>query len=56
MSVIVLQVVSSAQSLREHKTILSIVDIGAVVYLSYFNSWMRNKIITWAAAWQNRLE
>jgi hypothetical protein len=46
LSVIVLQVVNSAQALHDYKTVLSIADIAVVVYLAYFSGWMRNKIIT----------
>jgi hypothetical protein len=55
-SVIVLQVVNAAQTLQDHKTILSILDIAILVYLAYFSGWMRNKIINGVVAWRARPE
>jgi hypothetical protein len=55
-SVIVLQVVNSAEALEGYKTILSIADTAVLAYLCYLNGWSRNKIIEWVVAWQNRLD
>jgi hypothetical protein len=56
LSVIVLQVVNAAETLKGYKTVLSLADIGIVVYLAYFNRWMRNKIIQGVVAWRNRAD
>lgn len=53
-SVVVLQLINTTEALQGYKTIVSILDLGVVVYLSYFSSWMRNKIVGWVGAWQRR--
>lgn len=44
-SVVLLQVVIVAEALEGHKTIISLVDLVILAYLTFSNSWSRNAII-----------
>lgn len=44
-SVILLQIISIANSLKEYKTIITLLDLSGLLYLCFYNSWFRNKII-----------
>ncbi len=44
-SVVLLQVINSAESLEGYKTIISLINLLMLSYLAFFNSWFRNKIV-----------
>lgn len=44
-SVIITQVISSTSAYRNHKTILVLSNLGALLYLCFFNCWFRNKVL-----------
>ncbi len=44
-SVVLLQVINVAEVLEGHKTIMSLVHLVMLAYLTFFNSWSRNAII-----------
>src|SRR3954463_11857781 len=56
LSVIVLQIINAAEALHGYKTILSILNVTVLVYLCYFSSWVKNKIVTLVLAWQRRAD
>jgi hypothetical protein len=55
-SIILIQVINSANALRNYKTIISIINLIILVYLTFFNSWFRNKIIGFIINSQNKVE
>jgi hypothetical protein len=55
-SIILIQVINSANSLRNYKTIISIINLIILVYLTFFNSWVRNKIIGFIINSQKKVE
>ncbi len=44
-SVVLMQIINSSKALIGYKTIISIVNLTMLFYLSYFNSWFRNNTI-----------
>ncbi len=55
-SIILIQVINSSNSLRDYKTIISIINLIVLVYLTFFNGWFRNKIIAFISNSQNKVE
>jgi len=55
-SVMMLQVINSTQAWKSHKTIISIVDLTLLLYLSYWNTWYRNKVIGLTSGWERKAE
>ena len=63
LSVIVIQVISISEFAKGYKVIITIVDLSIFLYLTFFNSWFRNKTIRFVVAsktkeeylWQERL-
>ena len=44
-SVLLSQVINSTEAMKGYKTIISVFNLASLLYLSYWNSWCRNKII-----------
>ena len=44
-SVIFAEVISSTSAFPNHKTILMVSNLSALLYLSFFNGWFRNRIL-----------
>ena len=44
-SVVLMQIINSSEALIGYKTIISVVNLAMLLYLSYFNSWFRNNTI-----------
>ncbi len=44
-SVVLMQMINSSEALIGYKTIISVVNLAMLLYLSYFNSWFRNSTI-----------
>lgn len=55
-SVLFVQVISTADALKGFKTIVTIADLLALFYLCFFNSWFRNKIMDTIVASQTKVE
>ena len=54
--IILLQVINSADALRKYKTIITISNLFMLVSLIFFNSWVRNKIISFTTNSQKKAE
>ena len=55
-SVVLMQIINSANFLKGYKTIISIFDLSMLIYLAFFNSWFRNKTIWLIAKSQQKEE
>ncbi len=55
-SVVLMQVINSADALKGYKTIISITNLAMLVYLVFFNSWFRNKTISLISKSQQKKE
>lgn len=44
-SIVLMQIINSADALHGYKTIISITNLLMLIYLIFFNGWCRNKII-----------
>jgi len=44
-SIILMQVINSSEALKGYKTFISLTNLLMLLYLAFFNSWFRNKII-----------
>jgi len=44
-SVVIIQIISSSESLKNYKVIISLMNLVFLMYLVFFNGWLRNKII-----------
>lgn len=47
MSVIVVNIINSSELVGNHKVVLSLLNLVVIIYLNFFNSYFRNKIIEW---------
>lgn len=45
LSVVFIEINSSTSALKAHKTIITLIDLAFLMYLCYFSSYFRNKII-----------
>ncbi len=55
-SVILLQIIGIANSLKEYKAIITLLDLSGLLYLCFYNSWFRNKIIGFLNKSKNKVE
>jgi hypothetical protein len=55
-SVVMMQVINSADALKGYKTIISILNLGMLLYLAFFNSWFRNQTVGFIAKSQEKKE
>jgi hypothetical protein len=53
-SVVLLQIVNAANVWHDYKTAIGLADVGILLYLAYFNRWMRNRIVGFVTKWQKR--
>ncbi len=44
-SIIFTEVIASTSAFPNHKTILMVSNLGALLYLSFFNGWFRNRVL-----------
>ncbi|HAF21428.1 MAG TPA: hypothetical protein DCK93_00715 [Blastocatellia bacterium] len=44
-SVVFTEVIGSTSAFPNHKTILMVSNLGALLYLSFFNGWFRNRVL-----------
>lgn len=56
LSVIIIQIVSSSKEAENYRTILTLMDSSITVYLCFFNSWSRNKIVGIYNKFTNKVE
>lgn len=56
LSVIVTQVISLSEFGKGYKIFIALVDLGTLLYLGFFNSWFRNKIISFVVRSQTKEE
>jgi hypothetical protein len=56
LSVIVTQIISLSECGKGYKVFITFVDLGTLLYLAFFNSWFRNKIIGFIVASQTKEE
>lgn len=55
-SIVLMQIINSADALYGYKTFISIVNLLMLIYLSFFNGWFRNKVIGLIIRSQNKIE
>jgi hypothetical protein len=55
-SVLLLQVINVAEAGKGYKVLISIAGIGMLLYLFYFNGWMRNNVVRFVTRWRQRPE
>lgn len=55
-TLVLIQIINSAEALKGYKTIISFIDLVLLTYLTFFNSWFRNKIISFIIASQEKVE
>ena len=55
-SVVLIQIINGSEVLIGYKTIISVVNLAMLVYLSYFNSWFRNNTINMVCKVKKRPE
>ena len=56
LSVIVTQIISVSEFWKGYKVLITALDLGGLLYLAFFNSWFRNKIIGFVVASQRKEE
>jgi len=56
LSVIVVQIISVSDFAKGCKVFIVFVDLGTLLYLAFFNSWFRNKIIGFIVKSQTKEE
>lgn len=56
LSVVVTQIISISEFGTGYKVFITIIDLGLLFYLAFFNSWFRNKIIGLIVASQTKEE
>ena len=54
--VVLMQIVNSTEAAQGHKTTVSLMDVGGLIYLGVFSAWFRNKIVGWFSRWEERRE
>ncbi len=55
-SAVILQLINGAEAGKNYKVIISLADMVALLYLSFFNGWFRNKIIQFVVASKEKKE
>jgi len=56
LALILLELINTTEAFHGHKTLITIVDLGALVYLCFFNGWFRNKIVFVVSASKQKME
>lgn len=45
LSIIFLEIINTTDAYKGYKTLITILDLSALLYLCFFSSWFRNKIV-----------
>lgn len=56
LSVLVVQVVSASSAYEEHKVFFSLLDLGLLLYLCFYNGWFRNQLMKFVISSQEMQE
>lgn len=56
LSVIVTQIISISEFGKGYKVLITVVDLALLLYLTFFNSWFRNKTIGFIIVSQSKEE
>ena len=56
LSVVVTQIISISECGTGYKVLITIIDLGLLLYLVFFNSWFRNKIMRFIVASKTKEE
>jgi hypothetical protein len=56
LSVVVTQIISLSEGGKGHKVFITLIDLATLLYLSFYNSWFRNKIIRFIGISRNMQE
>jgi hypothetical protein len=56
LSVIIIQMLCLSEFGKGYKIVIAIFDLVTLLYMTFFNSWFRNKIIDFFVAHQNKAE
>jgi len=56
LSVVVTQIISISEFGKGYKVLITVIDLGVLLYLAFFNSWFRNKTIGFIVASQTKEE
>lgn len=55
-SLILIEIINSSSALMEYKVILILLNLSIALYLCFFNSWFRNKIVGFIERSKNKAE
>ncbi|MFQ5465590.1 MAG: hypothetical protein ACE5EI_06655 [Thermodesulfobacteriota bacterium] len=55
-SVVVIQIISVSESGKGYKVFITVLDMGVLFYLTFFNGWFRNKTIGFITKSQTKEE
>lgn len=55
-SIVLMQIINSADALHGYKTIISMINLFMLIYLVFYNGWFRNKVIGLIIRSQNKKE
>lgn len=55
-SIVLMQIINSADALHGYKTIISITNLFMLIYLVFLNGWFRNKVIGLIIRSQKKIE
>lgn len=53
-SIGLLQLINVSEALVGHKVLVSILSLGSVMYLLFFNGWFRNKLLGWKHTYEEK--
>jgi len=56
LSIIVIQIISLSEFGKGYKVLFAVMDLAILLYLTFFNSWFRNKTMGFVVASQNKEE
>lgn len=45
LALIVLQVINTSEAFKGYKTFITLLDLGLLLYLCFYNGWFRNKVL-----------
>jgi len=45
LSIIFLEMINTTEAFKNYKTIVTVIDLGVLMYLCFFSSWFRSKIV-----------
>ena len=50
LSIVITQIISISECGKGYKVLITVIDLGILMYLSFFNNWFRNKTIGFIVA------